>query len=155
MQDQFNPPPPPPAAADDKTSLLGWGIAVAGALLVLGAFLPWITMSGLGSASKSGIEGDGVITVLLGVGAGVVGLRAAVSGRTNKWGYIAVLASGLTAGVVAVIDFIDVQSRIEDITSSSLVIGQVGVGLYLTGAAALALSGCAFAGFAMLPSRQA
>jgi hypothetical protein len=151
---QFGPPASPPAAADDRAPLLDWGIAVAGALLVLGAFLPWITISGLVSASKSGIDGDGAITAVLGVAAGVVGVRTAVTRKAHKWGYIAVLASGLIAGVIALVDYNDVQSRISDV-NSRLVAGQVGVGLYLTGAAALALIGCAFAGLARPRRREA
>jgi hypothetical protein len=53
----------------------------AGALLVVGALLPWATVIApfVGTISAAGTDGDGVITLVLGllVGAcGIVGLRS-------------------------------------------------------------------------------
>jgi hypothetical protein len=47
-------------------------VTVGGLLVAVGSLLPWITLtSGFGSASVAGIEGDGILTLILG---GVIAL---------------------------------------------------------------------------------
>ncbi|KGM15210.1 hypothetical protein N867_10825, partial [Actinotalea fermentans ATCC 43279 = JCM 9966 = DSM 3133] len=107
------------------------GGIVAALFVLIGSFLPWATIDmWLGSYSANGTEGDGVITLLLGVAAGVLmGLwkRPLV--------IIAAVASGLAA-LVAVANLIDVGRSMGDLDGLADV--SPGLGLILTLLAALA-----------------
>jgi hypothetical protein len=104
-------------------------VALAGfAGMVVGAFLPWAKFLFL---SKEGIEGDGVLTLILGfVGFGLVavtsGKGAAVSALLAILGFI-----------IAVYDVIDVRTTPvgEGILNAR---PSVGIGLWLTLAASVA-----------------
>lgn len=88
--------PEPAVPADQSTGFTtGQKVVFAGAAVtVVGAFLPWITIGGLG-VSKSGIDADGVLTLAFGL---VAGGGAVV--RWGRWARVAVAALGLlTAGI--------------------------------------------------------
>jgi len=107
-------------------------MAIAAGVLILGAFLPWATVNaGFISASKTGIEGDGVVTA--GIGA-VVLLVVALKAATAQARWVLGFIGGLLAGLMAAYDVHDVQSA-----GSSAVLVQVGIGLWLSGAAAVAV----------------
>jgi hypothetical protein len=131
------PPPPPPSTtpgsrgpAPNRTgpivSLIGGG------LVLLGSFLPWATvktavLSSPASLSVSGTDGDGVITLVLGlviVGIGLVCLTS----RPRLW--LVSLIAGCAAALVAVIDIVDVGNRVGEIESDYLH-ASVGVGLWV------------------------
>lgn len=73
----------------------GQMVVFAGAAVtVVGAFLPWVTIDALG-ISRSGIDADGVITLVLAL---VAGGGAAV--RWGRWARVGVgVAGALTAGI--------------------------------------------------------
>ncbi len=98
-------------------------VAIAGgALAVLAAFLPWATAAN-GLLSKSGIDGDGAITLLL----GTVGALAAWQAGRLIW--VAVICGALVA-LIGVVDYIDIAG--ETLVSA-------GAGLILTIIAGVAL----------------
>ena len=88
------------------------------AAMVAGAFMPWTR---IGPFSTNGIEGDGLVTLVLALGGGVI----AFFGRPPRAIIIATSAAGL-GFVVAFLSFIDVSGGQE-----------VGNGLYLTLAGSL------------------
>ena len=128
-------PPQSSAVADAPTGTamspqarwlwLGGAVAV-----VVGAMLPWASVATpFGTISKNGTDGDGIITMIFGLAAGVLLLlrwnRAPARGLT-----IAALVVSVLIGVVAVVDMIDVKSRF---TSGSVSLSaSIGVGLWLT-----------------------
>jgi hypothetical protein len=83
------------------------------AAMLAGAFLPWTK---IGPFSASGTEGDGLVTLVLALGGGVI----AFFGRRPRAIIIATSAAGL-ALIVAFLSYIDVSGGQE-----------VGSGLYLT-----------------------
>jgi len=112
--------------------------------VVLGAFLAWATVTaGLISVSRAGTDGDGVITLVLGVV-----LAATAVGLVMQNGARRVLASVATVVsviifAVAVYDIVDVQWLVNEAEASGLVDASVGPGLWLTavGAGAATVGG--------------
>jgi hypothetical protein len=100
------------------------------AAVVIGAILPRASVATpFGTISKNGTDGDGIITMILGIATGVLLVirwnRARARGLT-----IAALVLSVLIGFVAVFDMIDVKSRFS--TSSVSLTASIGVGLWLT-----------------------
>jgi hypothetical protein len=106
-------------------------VVILGAFIVIaGSFLPWITVkTPFGTVSENGTEGDGVITLFLGVlmaGSALINFRKAGS---RAW--LAVLFAVFAVGL-GVYEFMDITGDI--VTSSISDIGlkaSVGTGVYL------------------------
>jgi hypothetical protein len=97
-----------------------WGLA-SGAAVVVGSFGPWATF---GPFSKGGLDGDGVITLVLGlVVLAAVWLRRAPLG---------VLVAGALVALIGIIDTIDVAG-------SQVLSPSPGWGVLLTAAAGLSV----------------
>jgi hypothetical protein len=96
------PTAPPVAGVASKNRNVRWLISGGVAAVVVGALLPWaeVTAAFIGTVSKRGIEGDGVITLVLGVGAGLAAWRSAQG--TGRKGFITgvVLAALIVATAV-------------------------------------------------------
>jgi hypothetical protein len=111
----------------------------AGALLVVGALLPWATVIApfVGTISAAGTDGDGVITLVLGllVGAcGIVGLRSQ-RGSTAK---IAGAIGLVVAAVIGCYNVATISNAAGDVPELDLELhASVGMGLWLTVAAAM------------------
>jgi hypothetical protein len=101
--------------------------------LIVGALLPWATASaGFISVSKAGTDGDGVITLILGV---VIALLAlfAWKPQPHQLAVIVGVGAGLAAGGVAIYDIVNVSDAVNTAqTQSALVHASVGSGLYVT-----------------------
>jgi len=106
--------------------------------LIIGAFLPWATVSApfIGTINKNGIDGDGVFTLIAGVAVAVLGFPL-VSQRTLKpgRGIPIAIVSGLAAAI-SIYDLVDVQNAVNDVEGP--VAASAGSGLYLTVAGAIA-----------------
>lgn len=106
-----------------------WVIAGSGAAVAVGSLLPWATLTtAFGNVSKNGTDGDGTITLIAGVVLAILG----VAMRTNteaalRW---LVLLGAAGVGVVAGIDFADVQ-RVAGNANSDYARISVGAGLYV------------------------
>ncbi len=137
----LGPPPPetPPretAPPSDRSSSLDWGgvlFLIAGGLVVLGSFLPWIsaTAAFIGTISRNGIDGgDGVITVGLGILTGLFGVSLlARSGRPSV-ARVGALFIGLITLYLALVEIGSASARAREITNDYAT-GQVGAGLYV------------------------
>ena len=127
--------------SEGTTSRTGPIIAlVGGALMILGALMPWATLStAFGSVSIPGTEGDGEIILILGVA--VAALAAVDLARRWRWSWVAV---GICAGLALLIGLIDFSNVTERIQAEDLEggVASVGAGLYLV----LLGAGAAFVG---------
>lgn len=126
------------SASDGKTdnSRMAGGILImaGGLLLCLGSFLPWVTANAplVGSMSKSGMEGgDGIITLILGIGIAALGIGFLAGMKSSSAGPLIVLIAAVAAAAVTVVDYNDVQGRVEDAQAvSDLVSASVGAGIW-------------------------
>lgn len=120
---------PPRLSWSTDLRVLIFGSAAA---LLVGALLPWVKAeAGIFSVTKNGIDGDGVITLLLGGGITLAFLLTRAP-KTAAWLVIAL--AGL-ATAVAAYDTIDISKKAEDLTNRSSFIhvsATVGVGLWLS-----------------------
>ena len=129
------PSPPTPAAGEipERSTERIVGLLAAGALVV-GAFLPWVSVSTVfGTIDRSGIDagGDGLVTLICGV---VAGLGFFV--REREWRVGALVAS-LIAAATGIYDMINVNDLVHDV-DSRFVVADVGAGLWLTVVGAVA-----------------
>jgi hypothetical protein len=78
---------------DRSSRYVPWALLTAGAVIAAAAAMTWATASlGVFSVSSTGTEGDGRITVVLGIVVAVAGLLAAVTPRPRPWAIVAVVA---------------------------------------------------------------
>ena len=141
------PPPNPPAALHPEpvTSsgipLGAWVLLGAAIAAVIGALLPWAQINlsfgaeGL-SANVNGTEGDGVITLVLGILLGAVAVLALATRGVARWAAVVGIVAAVIMTAIAVIDIVDVNRTAGDI--SPLVDVSVGAGLWVTLIAGLA-----------------
>lgn len=112
-------------------------VAAAGAAaLVLGSFLSWVSVTTVfGSVSIKGMDGDGKLTALLGVISGLVMFQGIT--KAARSAYLAASIFAALAGFVVMYDFANISSEVAG-ASNEYAVAQVGTGLYLCGAGALA-----------------
>lgn len=144
--DQAQPPPAPlvpapaasPAPPPDPTEAQAVDVLlrnrsvltlVGGALAVLGAFLPWMSFVW---ASPSGLEGDGVYTMI----GGGIAFAVAVAGTLRPWGRTLCLLLGIAITAVAVFYISNLNTMAAEIAADpDNAFGvklHVGPGLYAT-----------------------
>lgn len=97
-----------------------------GAVVVIGSVMPWATAFG-GALSKAGTDGDGAITLVLGLLIAAGGLAVGLA-RGRIWIAIVAALLGALVGVTAGIDLSDAQSKIGDLHG----VVSVGAGLWVT-----------------------
>jgi hypothetical protein len=91
--------------------------AISILVVALAAFLPWVSIFGI---SALGVEGDGVITLILAMAGGVLlGLTSGLFGQERVPGKKSQITLLVLAAVVALIGFMDMN-------------GAAAIGLYLT-----------------------
>ncbi|RZL69796.1 MAG: hypothetical protein EOP29_24940 [Rhodococcus sp. (in: high G+C Gram-positive bacteria)] len=91
--------------------------AVSMLVVVLGSFLPWVSVFGI---SVSGIRGDGAITLLLALaGLALLAVTAGVFGPAKDLGKAGAIAMIVLAGITVLIGLVDMS-------------GMAAIGLYLT-----------------------
>jgi hypothetical protein len=121
------------------------GLVAAGAM-ALGAIGPWVDAV---FVTVGGLNGDGVIVLLLAVVAAAV-LGFGATGKTKSFGWLGLLAAlcGLVACAVSVYDLSQILGAKTDLFGEDVRIGNPGWGLWLSAVAsgALVLAGIALAG---------
>lgn len=138
------PTPPPPAVANaapvsSAVRNLGWVMLGLAVLVAIAAFLPWatffgVTVSGIGGEDVGGAK-DGVLTLILAIAAGVLGLLRGLGKAVLGAAIVAVVVGALVA-LIGAIDIADIN----DLGAS------VGAGLWLTLLGGLGLLGVGIAG---------
>lgn len=131
-----------------RPGLLSGSLAiVAGVLVALGSFLPWITLRApfVGQISRSGLEGgDGIFTLVLGLGLAALGV-ARITSDTERTIQRWALLLGAIVGGIGGLNFADAQARAADVAreAEGAAIGAVGMGLWviLVGAVFALLAG--------------
>lgn len=108
-----------------------WLLVLGSAVVVIGSLLPWaeVTVPLVGTVSKAGTEGDGVLTL---IGALIFG-GLALPGLIGKWSrgvLIAALVVALLVAAVAVVDMVDVAERFAE-ADDQVVDASIGIGLWL------------------------
>lgn len=135
-------------SSSDGTTSEGRGAALVtiagGTLAVVGSFLPWVSLQApfVGTIQKSGMEGgDGVITLVIGAIALLVGIAYLTSAQLPRVVTGSPILGALGVGFVAILNYMDVSSRVGQLSTDTegLGSGSVGVGLYSLGFAALLL----------------
>lgn len=107
-------------------------------LIFIAAFLPWATVdTAIGSVSASGTDGDGVITLILAILAGIAVAASAKRLRFSE-GVAGVL--GIVVALIGIVDWSDVAGVAG---ASGLASVSVGAGLVLTTLGGVALVICA------------
>ena len=109
-----------------------WAALAAAAAVVIGSFGTWATALG-GLLSKSGTEGDGVLTLVLAVVA-LLGLWAFWR-KPRRWAAVGVLVLGVLIFAIGIYDLVDVESTANV---------SAGWGLYLVVAASAILGPVSF-----------
>lgn len=122
---------PAPAAS---TGLPGKTVALVSiggfALAALGSLLPWATLTtGFGSVSVNGTDGDGIMTLLMGL-AGSALMFLAYSGKSRTVFSAISIVLALIIAFVGIVDAVDVSSAVSDGDDFGIR-ASVGIGLYL------------------------
>lgn len=120
---------------------------VGAALLVIGSLLPWASVTIFtGTISVNGIDGDGKLTIAVGV---VVGLGAFLA-RENPGKRVSVASSvfGVIAGIIGLIDIVNLSEGIAQLSGNPFGRADVGIGLYVVIIGALV---CIVAGWMRWP----
>ncbi len=124
------------------------GGLVAAALILLGSFLPWATVSSaFGSVSVKGTEGDGVLTLLLALA------LAVLFGVWKRGTAIAAVVLGAIVVMTAVYDLVDLASVADKLDGFGDI--SPGAGLIMVLLGGLAATGCAVLGITSLGKRPA
>jgi len=128
------PQPPQPARKLKHSHILS---ILSGLLLVAGAFLPWATLSNSLGASYTitGIEADGIFTIVIGAVIVLVSYLLIIRKAKGKKSGIGLFVVGLVALVIGAIDTMGVNQVIEEkksVMAQSGIAAHVGIGLYLT-----------------------
>jgi hypothetical protein len=109
--------PTPKSPARRGNALWAW-IACGGALLlIVGSFLDAATASiGSVSSSKNYIDGDGPITLVIGLAIVVVAILVGL-GVIPRWGGWVIAGLGAIGALVAIVDIFDVKDDIDTINN--------------------------------------
>jgi len=132
------PPAPPPAAARQVTAapvtgrspVTSWIVVLSGGLITLGSIFPWITASAVfvGSISVNGMEGDGKITIVLGVILLVFGFVGVGGGKIHP---VILILPGVAAIGVVIINYQNIQDAVREIQSSGVGVSSIGYGFWM------------------------
>lgn len=139
-----------PATSTDETPDKGsptaaWIVVLAGGLITLGSILPWVTASAVfvGSISVNGMDGDGKITVVLGVILLAIGFIGAGSGDMHP---VTPIIPGLAAIGVVITNYQNIQDSVREIQSSDVGTASIGYGFWMIAiGGVVALMGAALA----------
>jgi Protein of unknown function (DUF2510) len=130
-------PPRPSAPVAPWSTAVKIVVFVGAGALVLGSLLPWVKASaGAFTVTKNGIEGDGVLTLIL---AGLAALLFGVIKPRNVAAMVTLIL-GVLAGAIAAYDIADISQKAHDLSTTSVdVSATVGVGLILAALACVAI----------------
>lgn len=109
---------------------------VGGALMILGAFLPWLNGSGFGfNVSRSGIDlsGDAPIFVIGGLLLTTLGVTL-LTGRLVPHGVVVLSAVGAALmGIVWLYSRDQVSGRVDELNGDPGLLASIGIGVWVVG----------------------
>ena len=114
-----------------------WGTIAGGALMFVGSFLPWVTVSTIfGTLTRSGVDrnGDGILSAGLGIAA--AGIGVALLNRASRAASVALVAIAALAGLLVYVDASDIAGRLGDLDTEAA-LASIGIGLWAVGAGAM------------------
>ena len=125
-------PVPPTKVLPNR--LAGGLVTAGGAIAVVGCFLPWISASAfIGTVTRDGISTpDGQILALVSAISALLGVLMFARRVSLVVPVLLLLTAGLGAWVV-VVDYQDLSGRVRGLGSTSLIVAQIGPGLYAAG----------------------
>ena len=104
---------------------------VAGAAIILGSLLPWVSVRSIfGTIIVGGTEGDGVLTLIAGAATGVLAGLALSKRNASRTTGILIVLLGIVTGLIAFNAFSAVAEAAA-INDNSFVLAAVGSGLLL------------------------
>lgn len=122
------------SASDNIGGAFALVTMLGGILVVIGSFMPWLTIMAplVGALSRSGLDGggDGVFTRVVGIAAVGVGIARFATPLRSLVQRAPILLGALALGI-AVLDLANVNDKISSVGSSPYVHAYVGSGLYL------------------------
>jgi len=107
---------------------------IGGALMAGGSFLPWLSArSGFGTLDITGIEGDGIISLIAGVLVAIIALDRFDRPMSRSARAVVILAS-IGAAAVVLVNFQEAQRRISNVNvDTDAIVASVGLGLWVVG----------------------
>jgi hypothetical protein len=127
-------PLPPPPIRSVAGTVFGMTTLLGGLLVVVGSFMPWLTVAAafVGTISYSGVEGgkDGVITLIIGVLAVTVGAVRLLSQRVPRVVQHISAALGVLVLAIGFYDLEEVRQRVAGFSTEPYGTAFTGPGLY-------------------------
>lgn len=120
-----------PAAATGKERMAAVAVLVGAVLAAVGSFLPWLNINtAFGSISRNGMEGDGIIVLVVALVVGLIAASRLGGAGIAKGANVFPLIGAMLIIAVAVYDHLEVNERISSVNADG-VLATVGAGLWL------------------------
>jgi hypothetical protein len=118
--------------------MLGGVTIVGGILLAFGSLLPWRTATFPlgGTISIAGTEGDGVLTLVLGIVVGATGLVIAMQDGSLIASAVGVIAA-VASSFVTYIAFVSAKEAVDIVEAAGLSTASIGIGLWIVALGAI------------------
>jgi hypothetical protein len=134
----IRPSAPTPMAEPRDIPLTALITIASGAMLVIGSLLPWTTatFASIGTVTRSGLAGFGIVTLILGliVVAGGLGM---LTERRSSIARIVAVTTAVAAAYVASVSFTTAQALVESVNLGEFAVASMGIGLLLVVAGAI------------------
>ncbi len=124
------------ADKDESRRNQAWGAIAGGALMFVGSFLPWVSVTTIfGTLSRSGVDGngDGIISAGLGIAAAAIGV--ALFKRVSRPLSLALISVAILGAGLVYLDVTNIQRSLGDLGTDAA-LASVGIGLWVVGAGA-------------------
>lgn len=124
------PPPPPPPTNARGIAPIGWVGLLGCAAGVAGSFMAWVTVtSGFGAIEVKGNEGDGQITAVIGIAAGLLALFGLTQGKRGRVRLAAIVA--LVGAGMSFFEWRHMASKIDSLGTNEIARAAVGNGIWV------------------------
>ena len=133
---------------------LGGVTILGGILLAFGSLLPWRTATFPlgGTISVAGTEGDGVITLVLGLAVGATGLVIAIQDGSRVASVVGIVAAAASS-IATFIAFGSAREAVDVVEAAGLSTASIGIGLWIVAMGAIAALTGSVGSFAKTPGK--
>jgi hypothetical protein len=132
---------PAPAGPSPETKAGAWVTLIGGAILGISGFLPWFTAgvlaatisrNGMQLGQDDGFSIDGLLVILLGAIAILIGISRLSSFATPRWVQRSPIVVGLVAVLIVAFDIPSINNLVNNVRAqSSLATASLGYGVYV------------------------